>query len=115
MELKVQMVREPRKAVEITKFSVEIVKDFGWKVRYTEDQMTEIKARLTKKIQNSNDWIHILYQSVWERMQSYGPKLERFNPEWLQPTEEVLIAFCQSLREMMGLDQVKVKQKKLPK
>ena len=77
------------------------------------EALAKLKSNLTKKIENRKDYIHILYEEVWDKMKSTKPKLEKFNPEWLKHTEEVLIAFCQKIKEVTELDKVKPKQKQL--
>ena len=118
MELKVQVVREPVKKYDKQRLEVEVPcpgKDEGitWKARFTEDQLAEITTQATKKIENNEEWAHIIYAIVWSKMKAKTPKLESIHPDMFKYVDEVLIAFSAAIIKMQGLDKVKPKQGKL--
>lgn len=108
------MLREPVKSYDKTKFEVEVPEGhLIWTLRMTEGQEAELTNKLKKKIEARHDWIHILYEYVWRNMKYKMPKLERFSPNMLNSTDEILIAFCEAIKKHTGLDKIKPKQTKL--
>lgn len=118
MKLKVQVTRESVKKSDKQKLEVEVPchgteEGVMWSAKFTEEALEELTKLIRKKIENSQEYIHILYEVVWLKMRSKLPPLESVHPDMFKYIDEVLIAFTNSIIEMQKIDKIPVKQKKL--
>ena len=110
--IRVNKTREPVTGYDKTLYEAMFEnKEFGWKVRFTENQLDDLREKLTEKINERHEYIHILYEVVWSRMKHVAPKLEPFHPDMLKDTDEALIAICDEIIKSLELDKIKPTQK----
>ncbi len=113
MNIKVNVLREPVKSYNRTKFESTLESGFGWAARFTEDQIEELKERIISKKDKRLEYESFLYESIFVRMKHKMPKTEPFMPGMLQDQDEVLKAFSRELTKLIGIDRYKPSQKNL--
>lgn len=88
-----------------------LTEDFGWVVKFSSNQITELKSRLIEKIEKHKEWKHILSETIFLKMKPKMPKIEHFNPSMVSCAAEALELIIEQMIKLMELDKIKIKQK----
>lgn len=113
-KIKVNVEREDVKATIKTRYSAEsVVPGILWKMRYTQKQFEDLRAMVTNRIHKRIKWKHLLYSSIWTKMDAKVLKAQQFEVRSFKDTDQVIQAFYETISVQMELHKIKPVQKSI--